>query len=150
MSHFSEDSISEMRDTFSIFDKKGDGKIEAPSVGEVIRALGYNPLQSEVKKLIDSFGGRDKRISFEEFLPIVQKFAAKAPQDQHRFEEFVEGLRVFDKDGNGTINSAELRHVLTTLGERLSDDEVEQLLSGLEDSQGQIVYEDFVKTVMSQ
>ncbi|XP_077993566.1 myosin-2 essential light chain-like isoform X2 [Glandiceps talaboti] len=138
-----------MRDTFYIFDKKGDGRIEAPAVGDVIRALGYNPLQSDIKKLVDSFGGRDKRISFEEFLPVVQSFASKAHHDQHRYEEFVEGLRVFDKDGNGTMNSAELRHVLTTLGERLTDDEVEQLLAGLEDSQGHIAYEEFVKIVMS-
>ena len=39
-------------------------------------------------------------------------------------EDFVEGLRHFDKDGNGFISSAELRHLMTTLGEKLSDEEV--------------------------
>jgi len=38
---------------------------------------------------------------------------------------------------------------LTTLGEKLSDEEAEQLLAGHEDNQGNINYENFVKTVMS-
>ena len=32
------------------------------------------------------------------------------------------------QDGNGFISSAELRHLMTTLGEKLSDEEVEQVL----------------------
>lgn len=50
-------------------------------------------------------------------------------------------LQVFDKEQNGAINSAELRYLLTSLGDKLSDDEVEQLLNGHEDSQGNVNYE---------
>jgi myosin light chain 6 len=39
-------------------------------------------------------------------------------------DDFIEGLRHFDKDASGFISSAELRHLLTTLGEKLSDEEV--------------------------
>jgi Ca2+-binding EF-hand superfamily protein len=31
---------------------------------------------------------------------------------------------VFDKDGNGFISAAELRHIMTNLGEKLTDEEV--------------------------
>jgi myosin light chain 6 len=58
-------------------------------------------------------------------------------------------LRHFDKDASGFISSAELRHLLTTLGEKLSDEEVEQLLINQEDSQGNVNYEEFVRMVMS-
>ena len=41
--------------------------------------------------------------------------------------------------------------MLTALvGERLTDDEVEQLISEFEDKSGMIVYEDFIKTVLSR
>jgi len=34
-------------------------------------------------------------------------------------EEIKEAFRVFDKDGNGFISAAELRHVMMNLGEKL-------------------------------
>jgi len=126
-------SEEEFQETFHLFDNRGDGKIQVNQVGDVLRALGQNPTENDVKKLTHQHKP-DERISFEVFLPIYTSISKNKSNDSA--EDFIEGLRHFDKDGNGYISSAELRHLLTTLGEKLTDEEVEQLLAGHEDSQG--------------
>uniref|UniRef100_A0A2P2HZ24 Myosin-2 essential light chain-like n=1 Tax=Hirondellea gigas TaxID=1518452 RepID=A0A2P2HZ24_9CRUS len=145
MAAFSDDQIQEFQETFSIFDQKGDNKIQVTQIGEALRALGQNPTEADVKRLSHQHRP-DERISFEVFLPILQTISRQNPGDTA--DDFIEGLRHFDKDGNGYISSAELRHLLTHLGEKLSDDEVEQLLAGQEDCQGNVNYEEFVRQVL--
>ena len=118
---FNEDQIAEFQEAFLLYDNRGDGRIPVSLIGDVMRALGQNPTESEVKKLVHEHRA-DERVSFEVFLPILQAICSRRSSDTT--EDFVEGLRHFDKDGNGFISSAELRHLLTTLGERLSDEEV--------------------------
>ena len=111
-----------------------------------MRALGQNPTEAEVKRLVQDHMKKEDRISFETFLPILQTVSSKKITDT--VEDFVEGLRHFDKDGNGFITSAELRHLLTSLGERMSEEDVENLIHGQEDSSGNINNEQFVKMVL--
>lgn len=42
----------EYRDAFALFDKRGDNKIDSDQIGDVLRALGLNPSQLEVKKIV--------------------------------------------------------------------------------------------------
>lgn len=56
----------------------------------------------------------DKRITFDQVLPIVATLNKN--RETPVVEDFIEGFRVFDKDQNGTIHSADLRHLLTNLG----------------------------------
>lgn len=43
-------------------------------------------------------------------------------KDTDTEEELIEAFKVFDRDGNGLISAAELRHVMTNLGEKLTDE----------------------------
>lgn len=86
-------------------------------------------------------------VDFELFLRILNRPDGFRPPGQP--EDFVRGFQVFDKDGTGLIGVGELKYgksfpcallsvgslmftiVLTNLGEKLSDDEVEELLKGV-------------------
>lgn len=48
----------------------------------------------------------------------------------------------FAQDGNGYISAAELRHVMTNLGEKLTDEEVDEMIREADiDGDGQVNYE---------
>ena len=56
----------------------------------------------------------NKRITFEEFLPIYHNVAKR--DSVGSLDAFVECFRIFDIDNNGLISAGEIRHLLTVLG----------------------------------
>ncbi|XP_037645943.1 myosin light chain 1, skeletal muscle isoform [Sebastes umbrosus] len=147
---FSPDQIDDYREAFGLFDRVGDNKVAYNQIADIMRALGQNPTNKEVAKLLGMPSAEDmagKRVEFEGFLPMIQTIVNSPNKAQ--FEDYVEGLRVFDKEGNGTVMGAELRIVLSTLGEKMTETEIDALMTGQEDENGCVNYEAFVKHIMS-
>ncbi|XP_051937666.1 myosin light chain 1, skeletal muscle isoform [Hippocampus zosterae] len=147
---FTADQMEDYREAFGLFDRVGDNKVAYNQIADIMRALGQNPTNKDVSKLLGSPSAEEmanKRVTFEGFLPMLQTII-NSP-NKAGFEDYVEGLRVFDKEGNGTVMGAELRIVLSTLGEKLNEAEIDALMAGQEDENGCINYEAFVKHIMS-
>ena len=53
---------------------------------------------------------------------------ARKMKDTDSEEEIREAFKVFDRDNNGFISAAELRYVMTSIGEKLTDDEVDEMI----------------------
>lgn len=63
-------------------------------------------------------------------LPLIEflTMMARKMKDTDSEEEIREAFKVFDRDNNGFISAAELRHVMTSIGEKLTDDEVDEMI----------------------
>jgi Ca2+-binding EF-hand superfamily protein len=71
-------------------------------------------------------------VDFETFSKILNRPGGF--RDPGEPEEYCRGFQVFDKDMTGFIGVGQLRYILTNLGEKMSDDEVDELLKAVETS----------------
>ena len=141
-----EEQIAEFKEAFSLFDKDGDGTITTKELGTVMRSLGQNPTEAELQDMINEVDADGNgTIDFPEFLTMM----ARKMKDTDSEEEILEAFKAFDKSGSGYISAAELRHIMTNLGEKLTDEEVGEMVRVADvGGDGRIQYAQFVRTMM--
>ena len=67
---------------------------------------------------------------------------AKKMESTDSEEEIKEAFRVFDKERNGSISTAELRYVMRNIGEQMTEEEIDEMIAEADtDNDGQISYE---------
>merc|ERR1711988_1807694 len=136
-----EEQIAEYKEAFAMFDKTKDGTIEAAELASVIRTLGQDVTDGEVQEMlkevdIDGNGSVD----FPEFLQMmINKNKTADPE-----AELTEAFKTFDKDESGFIDAKELGSVMASLGEKMTDEEVAEMIKEADlDADGVISFAEF-------
>jgi len=147
----SRDEIEEIRDVFELYDfwDGRDGEVDAFKTGHMLFCLGMNPTQETIMKNGGTQKMGEKGFKLEEFLPIYS--AVSKDKDTGTFNDFNEAFKTFDREGQGFISAAEIRHVLCSLGERMTDEDIDQIMKATdttEDLEGNIKFSDFIAKVM--
>merc|ERR1711874_208043 len=141
--NISEDQLLEFKGAFSLFDNDADGSISCKDLGTVFRSLGQNPTEAEIQEMMNEIASTgDSKIDFPEFLNLI----SRKMKDGNMEVELRQAFRVFDRSGDGLVDTDELRHVMTNLGEKLTNEDVDEMLRMADiDHNGQINYEEFVR-----
>ncbi|XP_028561172.2 calmodulin-like protein 4 isoform X2 [Podarcis muralis] len=141
----SQDQINEFKECFSLYDKKHKGKINASDLITVMRCLGSSPTPGEVARHLQlQKVDRTGEMDFSTFLTIMYR----QMQQEDPKNEILLALLMADRKKTGFISVAELRAKLMNLGEKLSKEEVDNLLKEAKVGHNGIVrYEDLVQSI---
>ncbi len=136
-----EEEVAKLWDTFKVFDADGSGGISAEELAQVMRELGQNPSDTELRDMIKEVDvDLSGTIDFEEFKTLM----VSAQGD--RKSRLKLAFSVFDEDGSGHITTKELHNVMSQFG--LTDKELSEMIKEVDsDGDASIDFEEFMKLV---
>ncbi|RKP27947.1 hypothetical protein SYNPS1DRAFT_32317 [Syncephalis pseudoplumigaleata] len=138
---FDQRQIAEFKEAFSILDHDSDGFVDREDLKDMLASLGQNPSDEYIDAMIREAPGS---INFTMFLTLMgEKMSGTDPE-----HEIIGAFECFDEEGNGRIHAEHLREYLTSMGDRLTDDDVDILFKGdMIDRNGYFDYQKFVRVL---
>lgn len=124
MDSLTKDQLDECRKLFTIFDVNGDNKISSRELGAALRGLRINISEAEVQDLVAQVdANQNGSLEFAEFCKLYSEHLGNMLNQ----EKLLSTLAAFDKNATGRVDPQELRQILTTQGEPLTESQVDEV-----------------------
>lgn len=142
---FSQQMVENFKEAFALFDKKGQGVIDVNSLGGVMRAIGLEPSEAELRNMITEVDGSGKgAVDFAEFMKMMSKNGATTAN------EIKETFAIFNSSGSGSISKSELKEMMGKFGEAITDQELDDMIKVIDKSgTGKVSFADFEAAIIA-
>lgn len=139
ISKLSKEKLEECKNIFKSNDINNKGSIPSNKLVFILRNLGaYVPPND-----LEEFIGNKKEIKFDKFINFFAEYYIKKIDKN----EIIDGLSFLDKNKKGLINANDLKHALSVIGEKLTEEEGYDLLKNYTDKNGMIDYKQFTEDI---
>uniref|UniRef100_A0A7S4C1G6 EF-hand domain-containing protein n=1 Tax=Chrysotila carterae TaxID=13221 RepID=A0A7S4C1G6_CHRCT len=140
----------QVKEAFALFDKESKGTCDVREVCTIIRHLGICPTEIELRDMITEIEDEEPTgyVRFERFERMMCRIILENQYPRDSEEKLLRAFRTLDPDNKGYVEAEKLRTLLTTHGERFSQEEIDEFLSFAVDPEtGTVNYEDYVSQV---
>jgi Ca2+-binding EF-hand superfamily protein len=135
---FDQAQIQEFKEAFNMIDQNRDGFIDKDDLHDMLASLGKTPQDAYLEGMISEAPGP---INFTMFLTMFgEKLNGTDPEDVIK-----NAFALFDDENTGYIDEERLRELLITMGDRFSDDQVDELFREAPIAGGKFDYVEFTK-----
>ncbi|CAF1075951.1 unnamed protein product [Adineta ricciae] len=143
------EEVFEYTQAFILFDRDEDDYINAKDLSILIRSLEQNPTDDQIQQLIENIVDEEcNLIDCKQFL--IMMSVLKKTRDSDNKRELREIFDAIDGDGNGSIESEELRALMTLLTNgndemKLTKEEADAMIAEIDvDKDKRIGFDEFL------
>lgn len=137
---FDQAQIQEFKEAFNMIDQNRDGFVDKEDLHDMLASLGKTPTEEYLEKMVGQAPGP---INFTMFLTLFgERLQGTDPEDVIK-----NAFGCFDEDGAGRINEERLKDLLMTMGDRFSEEQVDEMFREAPIKDGQFDYLEFTRII---
>lgn len=134
----------QVQQIFALFDQDDDGKISTNELPSLLRALNRAPTEEQLKTLSAKYPAHITSSDLPSILTTIPPI-----NSEKAYAELTAAFQVLDRENTGRIASEELKRLVMTVGDKLTQREADEMLKLADpENKGIIEYEKFIKKLI--
>ncbi|KNE65922.1 hypothetical protein AMAG_09886 [Allomyces macrogynus ATCC 38327] len=134
--------FAKIKNLFSVFDKSRSGTCDIREAGTLLRAMGVYPTEAKLKDIVMQILDpvQPTVMTLDQFLRVAWPLIAAQADPRDSDDVLYRAFLTLDKDQRGYLDVETIKRMLSTMGEPMTSEELEEMVSSIGVKDGKFFY----------